>query len=150
MSDVLDRAAAASGDLWLLLGRLALAAIFIPSGFGKLTHLGGFEQYLVGHGLPAFFPLAVVGACVEFFGSIAVALGLFTRYAALLMLLFGLAAAFIGHSYWNLADAAQMAAQRTQFLKDLAIAGGFLVLFVAGPGRISVDRRGRAAVPATA
>ena len=62
----------------LLLGRLALAAIFLWSGFGKLANLGGFANSLAHQGVPAAWPLAVVGACVEFFGGLAdgdVALG---------------------------------------------------------------------------
>lgn len=142
MAGYLDRAAAASGGIVLLLGRLAMAAIFVPSGFGKLTHLDGFAHLLAIKGVPMPGLLAVVGACVELFGSLCVVLGLKTRYAALAMAVFTAIAAVISHDFWTLQDAAR-ATQYIQFMKNLAIIGGFLLLFAVGPGPYSIDRRGR-------
>jgi putative oxidoreductase len=140
MSEAVEREAA-GGDVALLVGRILLALIFIPAGFHHLTASGGFASYLEAHGVPASPVVAVVAGCVEFFGSLAVLLGVGTRYAAPVMALFSLVAAFIGHRYWN-ATGAEYANQFNHFLKDLAIAGGFLVLYAAGPGRWSIDRRG--------
>ncbi len=125
----------------LLFGRLALAAIFVPSGFGKFTRpcasrnpwwRGDFRDRLLGG----------IGACVEFFGALCVVLGLKTRYAALVMAVFTAIAALIAHQFWQLEGAARTA-QHIQFMKNLAIIGGFLYLFAAGPGPFSLDRRGR-------
>jgi putative oxidoreductase len=127
-------------NLVLLLGRLLIAAIFVPSGFGKLTHIAGFAHVLARSGVPAPHTLAIVGACVEFFGSLAVVFGFLTRYAALLMAAFTLVAALISHRFWAASGAAE-AAQYTQFMKNMAIVGGFLFLFVTGPGRFSLGRR---------
>jgi putative oxidoreductase len=138
----LDRIAAAYGGVILLLGRLALAAIFVPSGYGKFTRLDPFAQSLAARGLPASGLLAIVAACVEFFGGVCVALGLKTRYAALAMAVFTAIAALIAHRFWQLGGAARTP-QYIQFMKNLAIIGGFLYVFVAGPGSISLDRRGR-------
>ena len=121
----------------LLLGRLLIAAIFVPSGFGKLTHISGFAHVLASRGVPAPHTLAIIGACVEFFGSLAIVLGFPTRCAALLMAAFTLVAALVSHRFWAAPGAAE-AAQYTQFMKNMAIAGGFLFLFVAGPGRYSL------------
>jgi putative oxidoreductase len=85
--------------------------------------------------------IAVVGACVEFFGGICILVGLATRYVALLMGLFTLVAALVAHRYWAV-DAAQVTNQKIHFNKNLAIVGGFLILYAAGAGRWSVDRRG--------
>jgi putative oxidoreductase len=141
MSEAVERNAA-GGDVVLLLGRILLAIVFIPAGYGHLTQSSGFAGYLDGHGVPVSSVAAVVAACVEFFGSLAILLGLATRYAALLMALFSLVAAFVGHRYWNVPAGADHANQYYHFFKDLAIFGGFLVLYVAGPGRWSIDRRG--------
>jgi putative oxidoreductase len=124
----------------LLLGRLLIAAIFVPSGFGKLTHVASFAHVLASRGVPAPHTLAIVGACVEFFGSLCVLFGLLTRYAALLLAAFTLVAALIAHRFWAASGAAE-AAQYTQFMKNMAIVGGFLFLFVAGPGRYSIHPR---------
>ena len=142
MGGYLDRAAAAYGAVILLLGRLALAAIFVPSGFGKLNRLDAFAQSLAARGMPVPGLLAVIGACVEFFGAVCVVLGFKTRYAALVMAVFTAIAALIAHQFWQLEGAAR-AAQHIQFMKNLAIIGGFLYVFVAGPGPFSLDRRGR-------
>jgi putative oxidoreductase len=138
MSDVLDRAAVAGSGIVLLIGRILLSAMFVHSGFGKLTNLQGTANYMANHHLPAPFYFAVLAALVEFFGSLCVLVGFKTRYAALLMALFTLVAAFIGHPFWSIAppDLNQV----NHFLKDITIVGGFLVLFVAGPGALSLDR----------
>jgi putative oxidoreductase len=140
MSEAVERNAP-GGDFVTLLGRILLAAIFIPAGYGHLTQSSGFAGYLNGHGVPASSVVAVIAACVEFFGSLAILLGLATRYVAPLMALFALIAALVGHRYWN-ATGADYANQYNHFFKDLAIVGGFLVLYAAGPGRWSIDRRG--------
>lgn len=144
MTEAVERhveANVASDDIALLVGRILLALIFIPAGFSHLSQSSGFAAYLEGHGVPASAVMAVVAACVEFFGGLAILLGFATRYVAPLMALFSLIAAVIGHRYWN-AAAAEYANQYNHFFKNLAIAGGYLVLYAAGPGRWSIDRRG--------
>lgn len=142
MTHVMDRVAASGNGIILLLGRLAMAAIFVPSGFSKLTHLGTFAASLANHGLPAPYLLAIVGAATEFFGSICVALGYGVRYVALLMAIFTTVAALLSHHFWDMQGAAH-ATQYVQFMKNMAIVGGFLILFAAGPGPYSVDRTSR-------
>ena len=136
----LDSTARNSSDMWLLLGRIALGSIFIVSGFGKLTHLGGFETSLAMKGVPLPWLAALLGAPVEFFGGLAIVLGIAGRYAALLMLAFTFVATLISHRYWEYSDAAARQAQFTNFSKNVAIIGGFLVLFSQGPGRIALGR----------
>ena len=128
----------------LLIGRVLLAAMFLPEGFRKLTGLAAFAGYLTRHGVSAgAHPLAVLAGVVELLGSLAVLLGFQTRCAALVMAAFTLVAAFIGHRFWNVIDPAQHANHKIHFMKDLAIVGGFLALYVAGAGRWSMDRRRR-------
>jgi putative oxidoreductase len=125
----------------LLLGRLAIGALYVPSGFGKLTNPAGFAQYAPLKVLPGpLIAWAIVAALVEFFSSLAIVLGFKTRYAALLLGIFTLIAAFLAHAYWN-ADASAYMNQRLHFWKDIAIVGGLLFVFVRGAGPISIDRR---------
>jgi len=126
-------------DWILLLGRLALAAIYAPSGFSKLTHLDVFAQSLTNRGVPGSIFTAILGASVEFFASVAVVIGLKTRWAALLLAAFTVIATLVSHRYWDIQDAVRTI-QYVQFMKNVAITGGFLTLFVAGSGRYSVDR----------
>ncbi len=141
--DTVNRGPAGS-DVALLIGRVLMALIFIPSGYGKLMGLTQFAGNLTNMGVPADYAywVAVAAGGVEFFGAICILLGLATRYVAILLAVFTLIAALLAHRYWTFTDAAQIRAQSTNFYKNLAIVGGFLILYAAGGGRWSIDRRG--------
>jgi putative oxidoreductase len=133
----------AGADAALLLARIALAAIFLYSGYGKLTNPAGFSGYLVNHGFPAglSYWLALLAGLIEAFGGLAILAGFKTRYAAVLLALFTLVAALIGHRFWEVTDAAQRGNQLIHFWKNIAMIGGFLALYVAGAGAFSVNAR---------
>ena len=118
-----------------LLGRILLSLLFFVAGYNKLMNVAGTTGYFAKLGLPA--PEALVWAviAVELVGALLVLIGWQTRWVAWAMAIFTVATALVGHKFW--VDASQA----TQFLKNLAIAGGFLLLACAGPGRLSVDRR---------
>src|SRR5437763_11864358 len=134
----IDRVALQSSDLIALIGRLALGWIFLSSGYAKLTAIAGFTAALTKRGVPAPSFMAWLGAIVEFGGGILVIVGLGTRYAAVLMILFVIVATAISHRYWEY-PVEQLAAQRGNFFKNLTILGGYLFLFLHGAGRLSVD-----------
>ena len=127
-----------SDDLILLMGRLALGVIFVKSGLQKLMGLSAFAASLAGRGIPQSATWAVIGATVEFIGGILIVTGFRTREASLLMILFVIVATGISHRFWEYAEAARRL-QESQFFKNLAIIGGFLVLFVTGSGRFGLD-----------
>ncbi|HVY57598.1 MAG TPA: DoxX family protein [Xanthobacteraceae bacterium] len=131
--------AARHRDALLLLARVLLGGIFVHSGLGKLMALDGFAASLAKAGLPLSSVLAVIGACVEFGGGLAIVFGLVTRYAAILMVLFVIAATLISHRFWELQDAARRA-QEINFSKNIAIIGGFVLVFASGAGRFALDR----------
>jgi putative oxidoreductase len=128
----------AGEDLILLLGRLALGAIFVKSGLQKLLALSAFAASLAGRGVPQAETWAVIGATVEFVGGVLIITGFKTRYASLLMILFVIVATGISHRFWEFAEAARRL-QESQFFKNLSILGGFLLLFVTGSGRFGLD-----------
>jgi putative oxidoreductase len=138
-----DRDNVAGADAALLIARIALAAIFLYSGYGKLTNPAGFSGYLVNHGFPAgvSYPLALVAGSIEALGGLALLVGFQTRYAALLLALFTIIAALIGHRFWDVTDAAQRGNQLNHFWKNIAMIGGFIALYVAGAGAFSIDAR---------
>lgn len=116
-----------------LLGRLLLAIIFLLAGFNKIGGYSDTQAYMESMGVPGILlPLVII---LEIGGGIAIALGGFTRWAALALAVFCILAAAVFHH--NFADPTQM----IQFLKNLAIAGGFLVLYVRGAGPLSLDAR---------
>jgi putative oxidoreductase len=133
-----DSLAARTSDTVLLVGRLAMGIIFFQSGFAKLTGLGAFVGSLGNRGVP--FPdfWGPVGAISEFVGGTLIILGLGTRYAAALIVIFVIIATAISHRYWEFAEPARRL-QQGQFYKNLAIIGGALFLFICAAGRFSLD-----------
>jgi putative oxidoreductase len=125
-------------DVIVLLGRVALGAIFVKSGLQKLMALGAFAASLASRGVPQSSVWAVIGATVEFVGGILIVTGLRTREASLLMILFVIVATGISHRYWEFADAARRL-QESQFFKNLSIIGGFVLLCATGSGRFGLD-----------
>ena len=117
----------------LLAARALMAAIFILSGYNKIIGYAGTQQYMTANGVPdMLLPLVIL---VELGGGLLILAGFQTRLVAILLAGFTLVAAFLFHSKFG--DRNQM----IHFMKNLAIAGGFLSLYVAGPGPFSVDAR---------
>jgi putative oxidoreductase len=133
-----DSLAARTSDIVLIVGRLAMGIIFFQSGLAKLTALGAFSGSLGNRGVP--FPdfWGPVGAISEFIGGTMIILGLGTRYAAGLIVIFVIIATAISHRYWEFAEPARRL-QQGQFYKNLAIIGGALFLFICAAGRYSLD-----------
>jgi putative oxidoreductase len=117
----------------VLLARLFLAHIFLLAGFGKITGYAGTQGYMESMGVPGALLLLVI--VLEIGGGLALIVGLFTRWAALALALFCVAAAVIFHR--NFADQIQM----IMFMKNFAMAGGLLLLYVHGGGAFSIDAR---------
>jgi len=126
-----------------LLGRTGLSLIFIISGLGKIAAYAGTQQYMASAGVPgALLPLVIA---LELGGGLAILGGLFTRWTALALAGFTLVAAALFHN--NLGDQVQ----GIMFWKNVAIAGGFLLLAANGAGAYSLDAlRGRRIQPVTA
>lgn len=115
----------------VLLGRLLLSLIFIISGVGKIMGYAGTQGYMESMGVPEFMlPIVII---LELLGGIAILIGFKTRLFALLFIGFNMVSALVFHS--DFGDQTQM----TMFMKNIAIAGGFLMLFAHGAGSYSVD-----------
>ena len=123
-----------------LLGRLLLALMFITSGFGKIGGFEGTAGYIASKGLPMASVVAALTILVELGGGLAVAVGFLTRWAALALAAFTVLAALIFHTYWAVPPE-QVMMQQINFWKNIAIAGGFLMVAAYGPGAISVDAK---------
>ncbi len=137
-----DGIAATITDAVLLVGRVLLGWLFIVSAAGmggKLWNIAGFAGYLKNLKVPAPEFSSWIGAVVEFVIGVCLILGVGTRYAALLCVVFLIVATALAHRYWEY-PAAQVVAQYNNFLKNLALLGGALLVFVTGPGRFSIDR----------
>ena len=132
-----DRLAVVWQDFLILCGRILMGWIFLQSGWRKLMDIPGFVKTMPRRDLPEF--LGYVAPPVEFIGGICLLLGLATRYASLVMLLFVIIATFSSHRYWAYPEA-QQANQSSHFWKNMAMKGGLLFLFITGAGRYALDR----------
>ena len=117
----------------LLAGRLLLAALFVFDGWSKLRGYDEALAYMVRFGVPGIMLPGAIA--LEVGGGIALALGIFTRPLALAFALFSISAALLFHT--NFGNRGEV----LHFQKDFAIAGGFLVLAIAGAGAWSLDAR---------
>lgn len=108
-------------------------------GIGKIGNVAGTAGYFGKLGLPGGEAMVYAVIAVEILGGLLILVGWKTRIVAWIMAVFTIGTAVLGHAFWGL-EGAQMNNQLTQFLKNFAIAGGFLLLAWAGPGRYSLDK----------
>jgi putative oxidoreductase len=115
-----------------LAGRLLISAMFLSAGLDKIAGYAGTQAFMASAGVPGgLLPLVIA---LEVFGAIAVIVGYRTRLAAAALAAFTIAAAVLFHGG---ADPTQ----HLLFMKNLAVAGGFLFLVARGAGEWSVDAR---------
>ena len=114
-----------------LIGRILLSALFLTEGIGKIFMKEDVIMYMENYGIPGilFFPAVLV----EILFPLLLIFGYKTKLSALIMTLFTFTVAIIFHT--DFTEGTQM----VFFLKDLAIAGGFMIIFAYGPNRISLD-----------
>ena len=116
-----------------LVGRVLLAHIFLLAGINKISGYAGTQTYMDSMGIPGMLlPLVIL---LEIGGALALILGWQTKWAAYALAGFTILSAAIFHS--NFADQMQM----IMFMKNLAIAGGMLILAVNGAGAFSLDKK---------
>lgn len=127
----------------ILFARLAMAAIFVQSGWSKLTGLDGAASYIAAKDLPAPVLLAACAGIAELAGGLALAAGFKSRWGALGLALFLVPTTILFHNPIGL-EAAAAHMQQIQLMKNLAIAGGLVALASFGPGRYALDARIRA------
>ena len=116
-----------------LAGRVLLAVIFIQSGLGKIGGIEGTQGYMEMMGVPGILIYPTI--LVEVIGGLFIIVGFQTRIAALLLAGFSLVSGFLFH--FDPSNQMEM----ISFMKNVTIAGGFLVLLAHGAGKISIDAR---------
>ncbi len=121
-------------------GRILLAFMFILSGFGKITGYAGTAAYMASKGMPMIGILLPLTILTELGGGILLAIGFKARWVALALAGFSILAGLVFHDFWNVTDAAQHMSQQINFLKNLSIAGGMLMVFSLGGGSYAVDK----------
>src|SRR5580704_10770137 len=133
-------------DEVILAARLLLATLFLIFGWRKLRDFSGTISQMAQLGVPMPVLAAAVAAFMELPVAFAVAVGAFTRPAALLMFFYTLGTALIGHRYWTITGAGRVDSM-DGFYKNLSIMGGFLLLYMTGAGKYSIDALWSIAAP---
>jgi putative oxidoreductase len=127
-------------DELILIARVLLMILFVIFGWSKLTGFSGTVSYMAAEGAPVPTLSAIIAVVMEFFVAIAIVIGFYTRPLALLLALYTLGTALIGHRFWTMTGDAHMA-NMINFYKNISIMGGLLLLCVTGAGKYSIDRR---------
>ena len=127
-------------SLAALAGRVLIALVFIPAGFGKFGDIAGTMAYTASGGLPGVFGLGA--GALELLGGLAILVGWQTRWAALGLAGFALLAGYLYHYIPAQGlEGFDAVLQTLMFQKNLAIAGGLLILAGLGAGGLSLDAR---------
>lgn len=137
-----------NSNLTLLIGRILLSAMFIMAGLTKLPDISQTAGMIANVGFPAPAALGYLAAIFEIATGVAVLIGFQTKIAAYLLALFCLFTALVFHSgpinmpgFSEAANGMLSTFNFLMMLKNVTIAGGFLILAVHGPGAYSVDAR---------
>ena len=113
------------------IGRLLLSTLFLVEGIGKISIQEDVVMYMESYGVPGILFLPAI--ILEILFPMLLIVGYRTKWVASVMTLFTLTVAIIFHT--DFSESMQM----MLFLKDLAIAGGFMIIIAYGPGKISLD-----------
>ena len=136
----------------LPLARMLLSLLFIVTGYAKVAGFGGQNmQGWINYAKPRLLIpgttdslpnpelLAQIAAYGELVGGIMLFIGILSRVTAFGLLAFTIVASVLGHAFWMIADVGPSFLQLQQFLKNMGIVGGLLVIIGAGGGAISID-----------
>ena len=118
-----------------IFGRIFLSAVFLIAGVNKIFNYEGTTAYMESFGVPDF--LYIPAIILEILFPLLIVIGYKTKISALIMAIFTIVVAIIFHT--NFADQMQF----TSFFKNIAIAGGFLIIFIKGAGEYSLDHKFR-------
>jgi putative oxidoreductase len=124
----------------ILMARILMMILFVIFGWAKLTGFSGTVAYMASTGAPVPMLSAIIAVIMEFAVGIALVVGFYTRPLAVILGLYTLGTAIIGHHFWNMTGTEQHA-NMINFYKNISIIGGLLLLAVTGPGKYSFDKR---------
>ncbi len=116
-----------------LVGRIFISLIFLLAGVGKIFNYEGTIDYMESFGVPGY--LLIPAIIIEILFPLLIIIGYKTKLAAIVLALFAALLAIIFHTDFS----NQM--ELMSFLKNFAIAGGFLIIFIRGAGKYSIDKQ---------
>ena len=125
-------------DEILLAARILLVLLFLVFGWDKITNYSGTVQYMIHVGAPLPQLATIIAIVMEVFASIAIVIGIATRPLTIIFAIYTLGTGLIAHHYWSMTGMARFE-NEINFYKNISIIGAFLLLYVTGPGRYSVE-----------
>jgi putative oxidoreductase len=128
----------AISDVVLVVARVFLATLFLIFGWRKVRDWPGTLAEMVDDGVPTPAFAAVIAIFMELAVASALVVGVFTRSAAALMVLYTLGTSLVEHRYW-MTTGPNYVDRMESFYKNLSIMGGFMLLFITGAGKYSID-----------
>ncbi len=127
-------------DIIDLIGRIFLSAIFLFEAVDSTLNFEKTKEIMTDHALNWNQDMLLTGAILFLFsGGVMVLLGYRTALASVLLLLYWIPVTFIVHDFWN-CKGDMLRLQSILFMKNMAIAGGLLMLIGKGSGRYSIKR----------
>lgn len=127
-----------ANDALILVARLLLATLFLIFGWRKLRDYSGTIDQMTQLRAPMPVLASAVAVFMELPVAFAIAVGAFARLSALLLFFYTLGTALIGHRYWTIKGADRVDSM-DGFYKNFSIMGGFLLLYIMGAGKYSID-----------
>lgn len=124
----------------ILVARFLLVLLFLIFGWGKLTDYSGTVVYMQQVGAPMPPIATIIAIFMEVFVCSAILVGIFTRPLAVLLAIYTLGTALIGHHYWTMTGMAHFEG-KINFYKNISIIGGCFLLYVTGAGKYSLDNK---------
>lgn len=122
-----------------LVGRCMIAALFVLSGVQKLQNWDSTTLYMAQHGVSPIQPLLALAIVVEIGAGLGLIVGFRTRLLALALFVFTLTVSFLMHDFWTMGGSDLARTEMQLFAKNMAIAGGLLMLVGLGAGNWSYD-----------
>jgi putative oxidoreductase len=122
-----------SQDAALLMGRLFVAALFLPTGLNKLLTFSAFAASLGAKGVPFATPVASIIVAAKVLGPLALIIGLWPRWTAVVLIGFSAVTLWLTHRHAGVGVVFRPR-QNREILESLAIIGGLLLYFASGPG----------------
>ncbi|WP_417913014.1 DoxX family protein [Candidatus Electronema sp. TJ] len=125
-----------------LIGRILLASVFLLTALvSKIPKFDHVAQQMAQEGVP--MPSVMLLGAVVFLlaGSLSLIAGFKARAGAVLLLIFTMSGTWVFHDFWTCTDPAQMQEHFKEFMKNLSISGGLLLILANGPGAFSLDSK---------
>jgi putative oxidoreductase len=125
------------------IGRMIIAWFFLSEAWSRLSNFDATVMLMRMQHIPAAPPLLVLALTAMLLGSASIILGFHTRHGAMVLFGFTVVVSVLMHPYWQLQNAVDRAADYDVFIRNMAIAGGLLLLVGVGPGPFALDNAGK-------